>query len=58
MLLLINMYNVAQNSINSNYYMKDHLTLYGHLDKKILIKLEKNRKYDKNIYHEFYKQNV
>ncbi len=52
MLLLINMYNVAQNSINSNYYMKDHLRLYGHLDKKILIKLEKNRKYDKNIYHE------
>ena len=46
------MYNVATEYYQLKLLYDNYLRLYGHLDKKSLIKMEKNRKYDKNIYDE------
>ena len=46
------MYNIATEYYQIKLLYENYLRLYGHLDKKGLLKLEKNRKYDKNIYDE------
>ena len=44
------MYNVAIEYYQIKLLYENYLRFYGHLDKKSLLKMEKNRKYDKNIY--------
>ena len=46
------MYNVAIEYYQIKLLYENYLRFYGHLDKKSLLKMEKNRKYDKNIYDE------